>query len=329
MQIKTAILLALPFVYSSAIMADGFERTILIEEFTTEKCHNCPEAATDLDNLLKKLNTETTDKAVVMAHHSGFYSDWLTSAESLELLWLFNSNGSTYAPGFMIDRSVFEDEISPVFANYNNGELLEQRVRESFERPAECKLTASCFYNENNLTAQIIIDGERLTENVLEDARISVYLTENLIPQRHQEGGGEEYVHNHVSRKSNATWGEPIDWKGLKFKYEYQFDIEDNFNVENLEIVAFVNNYNETDPLLCSISNTTSIPVKNISGIISSENDPISENFIYSDGRIVDLDGTPCEVYGLDGYKIRNYNLPQGIYIAHLRDTIKKIVVRN
>ena len=52
-----------------------FERNMVIEEFTTEKCPNCPRVAGYLHDYLE---TADLSKVYAVCHHSAYYTDWLT-----------------------------------------------------------------------------------------------------------------------------------------------------------------------------------------------------------------------------------------------------------
>ena len=80
-------------------------RRVLIEEFTTEHCPNCPRAINTLEQCFEH---GYGDSMAVMAHHVGYHEDWLTVEADHELLWFYDPTGAsgTYAPAVMLDRTV-------------------------------------------------------------------------------------------------------------------------------------------------------------------------------------------------------------------------------
>jgi hypothetical protein len=77
-------------------------RTVLIEEFTTEYCGYCPQAAAGLSSFMNTY-TDLAERVAIVCHHSGYYTDWLTIDASERYTWFYNDGGS-YAPAFMYDR---------------------------------------------------------------------------------------------------------------------------------------------------------------------------------------------------------------------------------
>lgn len=58
------------------VVAHDFTRNVLLEEFTTEKCPNCPRVAGFLHKALQ--DERIAGRAIALCHHSGYYTDWLT-----------------------------------------------------------------------------------------------------------------------------------------------------------------------------------------------------------------------------------------------------------
>ena len=99
---------------------DSFDRVPLIEEFTSQRCQNCPFMFYFLEEAMDKWKEEGNQIAYV-AHHSGFVEDKFTSGVDRELLYLFGEDDS-YNPAVMYDRRVFSGEYTPVHAAKNVAE---------------------------------------------------------------------------------------------------------------------------------------------------------------------------------------------------------------
>ncbi|MBR1787881.1 MAG: hypothetical protein IJ762_01635 [Bacteroidaceae bacterium] len=85
---------------------DDFQRTPLIEEFTSQKCVNCPQMAYFLDKALE----EYGDNYVYVSHHTGFAEDVFTTQPDREVLYFFGGYANEYNPAIMYNRAVLEGE---------------------------------------------------------------------------------------------------------------------------------------------------------------------------------------------------------------------------
>lgn len=298
-----------------AAEADGYMKNVILEEFSTERCSNCPSAAQAVEKVLAQRNSERPGSVVAVVHHAGFYTDWLTSPSSLSLLDLYNGD-QTFAPGFMVDRARFDDEESVVFANYNDGALLEERVSEMLAREAGCLLAGMYDIDVSSGVVNVRVSGERTDQDVCADSRISVYLLENDIPARYQQGAPEGFVHQHALREVNDAWGEPIQWDGTAFEYRCTLPLDKVTNVENIAVAAFVNRYDRDDFLNCGVENSILLTSadSHVSDL-SDDGDPCID-VVYRNGRIESRDSRPVTVMDMDGRILSNENLLPGIYIV-------------
>ena len=50
-----------------------------------------------------------------------------------------------------------------------------------------------------------------------------------------------DFTHNHVLRKIvSDIFGDEITWSGLRYTKTYTFKLDDNWNIDNLNVVAFI-----------------------------------------------------------------------------------------
>ena len=151
-------------------------------------------------------------------------------------------------------------------------------------------------------------------------ARISIYLVENDIKARNQAGAsaGEAYIHNHVMRACNSTWGKVIDWnEDNTFEYSYDFTIKSAWNTNNMEIIAFVSDYNSSDAASCVVENSemrkfTDFYYDNIKSISDNEINVITN------GKTIEVTGNYKSfiVYNINGQSVEPSQLLSGIYIV-------------
>lgn len=276
------------------VVEHDFTRRVLLEEFTTEKCPNCPRVAGILHEYLE----ENPDKVSVLCHHSAYYTDWLTIPSDNDYLWLFNQGGSTFAPAMLIDRKVNPAwstmaEASPVFIPSTKDELANY-VDTRMKDVAFVSLDITTELTDAQ--ANVTVTGERIKENFTQNPpRIVVVLTEDNIKARSQAGATGEYVHQHVSRQVSSTWGEELQWDGNSYTYRCSLPVMDGYVKENLKVVAYIWDYDASDAGALEVCNSAELPytgfTDNTTGISSAQA-----------GGLVD--GAPAEYYSPGGARL-------------------------
>ena len=88
------------------VTQDDFQRTPLIEEFTSQRCINCPQMAYFLDKALEEYEGDY----VYISHHSGFQEDVFTTQPDREILYVFGGYENEYNPAIMYNRAILEGE---------------------------------------------------------------------------------------------------------------------------------------------------------------------------------------------------------------------------
>ncbi len=115
-----------------------------------------------------------------------------------------------------------------------------------------------------------------------------------------------------MSRAVNQTWGSPVVWSGNEYEGEFTFPLDGSWNYDNLEVVAMMNRYNETDPKGCSVENAAHIYLSN-SGLneIAEDKSPLITGY-----------------YDLMGRRFSE-PLSDGIFIVTYSDgSYRKIIIR-
>ena len=82
------------------VISHDFTRVPLVEEFTTEKCSNCPRVAAYLHHASE--DERFAGRFNSVEHHSGYYTDIYTIQADTQWEWFFDN---VYAPAIMLDRS--------------------------------------------------------------------------------------------------------------------------------------------------------------------------------------------------------------------------------
>lgn len=293
----------------------SFVTNVLIEEFTTENCPNCPRVAGYLHEALQRPDYE--GRVFPAAHHDMYYEDWLTLQQSMvdgkmvstdiyDFARLYNDRG-TYAPAVMYNRNAWFTSNSgndtPVSLPGSVSEIQEV-LDYALAQPANATITSlTASYGDNDTT--LIVDVEGLAKGVdAKNLRITVMLTEDNINAHDQAGTTTAFVHQHVSRAFNSIWGVPIALDGNKFRYRVKLGLNTqyftkvegvtfldeyrNWKKEDMHVIALLNN-NSNNVSACNIVNVESIPFSEVTGIKNIIGGNISEQPVHT------------EYYSLDG----------------------------
>lgn len=243
-------------------------RRILVEEFTTESCPNCPRVAGYLHEALAK--EEFKDAVVPVVHHSAYGTDRHTSPWDEEFLFFYDRS-YIYAPSVMIDRTLWGG--SECTSNPASLEGLEQGFRNRLAVPAQVALLieAENTGSEMKVTAR----GVKGTDTLCENPHIVVVVTEDDVPAVFQAGADDPvgYRQEHVTRAMNGAWGEPLTFDGDEYEYSCTLDLDpewrttqgqDPWKAENLNVVAYIFNYAVKDRHACEVMNAALLPATNI-----------------------------------------------------------------
>ena len=244
--------------------ANTVPRTVLLENFTTAQCGNCPSAHTRIKSAL-----QTRSNVVWLAHHVGYGTDNWTISESETLLRFYNANGSIYAPAVMLDRThftgtAFSDGSSsnapgPVFFPSSD---VGNAIQTALEAPAFVKVSMiNTNYNANTRQVSTTVRVEFTSDLTLSSPRVSLYLMEDSL-YGSQSGGSSNYQHDHVIRAaiSDITGDAGIITstnQGNTFEQTYTYTLNNNWNADHCRLVAFASNYSTSDVNDCNVLNTT------------------------------------------------------------------------
>ncbi len=219
-------------------------RKLLVEEFSTEACPNCPPVATYLHGI-----AETDTNIIMMVQHAGYYTDPYTIPENTAMCAMFNDGGSTYAPAGMIDRYYWNADMDenegvdpgPVFwpgTPYGGNAIT---ARKAF--PAFASVNINGFYNPTSRDLSVTVSGT-LTAN-FSNIGISLWVTEDNITTTAQAGATGTWTHHNLVRDAiSSTWGDLITTPttdGSTYTKTYTYKLGATWNISNLSLVAFVN----------------------------------------------------------------------------------------
>lgn len=229
------------------------ERCVLLEDFTGQKCLNCPLAA---DEIFAIGETYGHDAVIAVGIHGGP----LAVANSAKFTGLKTDEGDAYYYAFCGNRP------NPLGLVDRLGEPSEYttwqaRVQKRIGQVAHLSLEVADTYDAENKTVAIktIVKGTDGNST----GKLQLWVIEDGItaPQVMPDGKSNmEYEHNHVLRAAvNGLWGEDISVvEGETKEIDATFTLKTDWKPENCSIVAFV--YNDSGVLQVTKAPVTTAP---------------------------------------------------------------------
>lgn len=220
-------------------------RCVLLEDYTGQRCINCPNAA----SVIEQLHETYGDNVIAVGIHAGR----LSISSSLSDLGLATDDGETYynnagmpsQPSGRINRK----------GTPSNIDTWPSLVASEIEKTAPVSLELAAEYNEENREVSINVDAMGVDGNV--SGKLQLWIIEDNIvslQERKEDINNPNsatirdlnYVHNHVFRAAvNGTWGEDFNiTEGATKTVTASATLKSNWKAEDCSIVAFVYNDN-------------------------------------------------------------------------------------
>ncbi len=211
-------------------------RKVLVEEFTGQFCINCP----DGHEMIRNIKSLYGDNVVAVSIHAG------QLAFDDETFGLKTADGDKYAnmwgvqayPSIVVDRQGGVVDNMPQWQN---------AVMKQMGQNASVDMELNATLNDDKTA--ITVDSKMLSNTSI-TGKYQVWVVESGIKTLQQMPGSSvynmEYTHDHVYRAAvNGVGGEDITLtSGIYSNNSCTIDINHKWNLENIEIVAFI--YNST-----------------------------------------------------------------------------------
>ena len=211
-------------------------RNVLIEDFTGQRCINCPYAA---DEILRLQEEYGADNVIAVSIHSGplaVYSNARVVGLRTELGDMYYSYWNVEKePSGQVNRS----------GGITTHDQWAAQVRTAIQQEATVDISGQCRYD--SLTHQVAI-AVSVTGQQDISGQLQVWLTESGVTalQAMPDGTNAAYVHNHVLRCAvNGDWGEALTLHEAETRnFTYTYTPDPTWSPLNLAAVIFVYNDN-------------------------------------------------------------------------------------
>ena len=301
---------------SVTVVGEVIPKNVLIEEFTSQDCVNCPSGQARIEE-----GVEGVSNYVLVAHHYGFAPDIFTAPDSYLLQRFYNSE-NTFAPAMMIDRTnmskVGIETPGPIMSVYD-GSIIRSLIDMQSSPVSLVAIDIKRNYDETTRELRIgvsshVVEGFEVKGSPV----LTVLLLEDGVIAE-QKPNFKEYVHNNACRRfvSSANGDALTFIEGHDAEKTYTEQIPEGWNASNMRIVAFVSNYDAEDCNNCEVYNAEVVK------LVGKDNVETGVMSVNVDGKTV----APVGIYNLQGYKFNT--LRKGLNIVHYSDgSVRKVIVK-
>lgn len=216
---------------------EHFERTMLLEQFTGERCPNCPNGVLQIDAWLKQ-----HPNVVWVGHHAGYSDDQWTISDSKTIARYLGVSG---APFVALDRiHMVANENGLQYSGYN---LHPYYLNYLTELPSAITSASIRLYNTyDNGKLQIHVTGA-LKEEAPDSMRLTVMIKENGLHGKQQDqfytlaGSWDDYIHSNVVRTFVSTvGGDTLVPDSSTYEKDYELQLDPKWVPEHCMVVAFL-----------------------------------------------------------------------------------------
>lgn len=210
------------------------KRVVLLEEFTGQKCVNCPDAHAVIENML----AQYPEYLISVSIHGGSDQNAI-GEDQMPGYGLRNTEGAAYTDAYKI--SSFPAGVINRRSGVKTSDLWPNEIRDEMSRPSalEMAMTATLSADGSKVNIEVYLEP---WENI--EGRLQLWVVESSIVsfQQTKSGMKSDYVHNHVFRGTvNGLDGEPVRLTTRKPQHlSASVEVRDIWNTENLAIVGFV-----------------------------------------------------------------------------------------
>jgi thiol-disulfide isomerase/thioredoxin len=220
------------FIEVSAVESN---RVVLLEDYTGQRCTNCPDAHA----VMEQLQEQYPNQIVCVSIHAGSFAIPASNATYVGLKQDFADDMATLRKVESYPSGAIDGASPYQYADWATV------VRAAMAKPAYAEVTVDNLQYDaatSTLTGEVtILPGQTMS------ARLGIWLTESNITAMQVNHGDivMNYVHNNVLRNhiSESVWGDAISLEyGVTTTYSFSTSVQSTWVPENLSVVAFVVN---------------------------------------------------------------------------------------
>jgi len=224
--------------------ADAPERVcILIEEFTSQSCPNCPAGIENLREAIAGM--QHPEKAAWVAHHSGYADDIFTLTGDKTIA---TKLGCNFAPACCIDRMEVNYSGSTTELIWHPGYAYSSLLDELASIPANATIAMDVDFDATDSTLTVELNGM----SYIHDCYMTVIVCQNGVIAS-QSNGGSNFEHNEIVRAymTDAVGDKlTVDEETGAYTAEYSYKIPASISgvkstavatdIPNMYVVAFI-----------------------------------------------------------------------------------------
>lgn len=210
-------------------------RRVLVEDFTGQKCNNCPTAHEELERLQTQYGS---DNVIAVSIHAGA----LAVGGADDRKWLKTELGEEYNTYWKVEAwpMGLVNRVGGVAAHTNWGKMIYDEI----QKPTYLELSMTPTYNETTRELTVAVEGKGLKDI---SGKLQLWLTEdNIVANQIMPDGSlnREYVHSHVLRTAiNGTWGTDFNVAyGQTTNASFTTTLKGSWDAKQITVIAFVYN---------------------------------------------------------------------------------------
>ena len=210
-------------------------RNVLIEDFTGQRCVNCPNATDEIEHLQQFYGADTV---IAVGIHSGPFAKTSRGVPYS----LYTEEGDEYFNYWRVEsqpKGVIDRKGTSEYPTWSS------LVREELSFTAPVSLSATTEYTDETRELRVVVNSEGIDGNTT--GNLQVWLIENgIVDFQYMPDGSvnREYTHNHVFRRYvNGTWGTAYNiTEGQRRDDSFTCTLDEGWKPENMANVVFVYN---------------------------------------------------------------------------------------
>lgn len=233
---------------------NGGKRRVLVEEFTGNRCVQCPAGSVLLANLDESLK----ENLIVVSIHAGFFAQPWPGNPGSASKFDFRTPGGDFLLGYLGAPTGYPSAVinRKKFPNETDLQLISNqwssRITAELKGDPVVDISAKIQYNTDKRTLDVMTDVQAF-QSISDPLHVTLMITESGIVDRQgvltsmdPSGVIENYTHNHVLRAIlTSNDGDKVAdnlTTGQHTQHLLNYTLPSNWNPANCELIAFVHN---------------------------------------------------------------------------------------